>query len=161
MLIRVEDPPVRAVQTIAGITASFPSMPVVAYSSRDDSDLLRRVMIAGNMVGPTSQGIGDRLSRTGYCSDSFSDVFSLGPDGVYSIRCPSSPRIILVPVVDGLPNPGNATIVDFALLYLESYRFNGGHSEVTGKLVRVNITDPEEFLGGYRNNGLRVLRLVQ
>jgi hypothetical protein len=120
----------------------------------------------GNMVGPTRQGIEGRLDRepTSGCGDgsgqdTFTEVFTLGVGGTYTLNCPESPRWMVIPVIDDLTH-STATIISFALLYLEDFDFQGGHSEVTGRLVSVNLpsTDVTQ-VGGYQGNGLRVVRL--
>ena len=95
----------------------------------------------GNMQGPTNQGIDDRfaLPAPGTCAGNARDqVLKTNPDGSVSIRsgCESSPRIIVVPVVDRIENPAKSTVLGFAYMYLTGSSTNGGHSQVTGEFVK-------------------------
>lgn len=122
----------------------------------------------GNMTGPTGQGLKERLLReptsgcgNGAGQDTFSEVFTPGAGGYYGLNCPDSPRLIILPLVNQLANPAPSTVVDFTLMYIEDFKFNGGHSDVRGKLVRVNITDPEAAFGAFHDNGLRLIKLAE
>lgn len=79
----------------------------------------------GNMSGPTSQGLGERLS-----SDS---------TGTYESHSPDSPRILKVPVVQWSGDSGRstATVVGFAAFWLESVGGSGNQNYVTGRFLQL------------------------
>lgn len=124
---------------------------------------------AGNMQGPTRQGIEDRLlgEPTAGCDDDgdgrddAEEVFSLGLDGAYGVECDDSPRAILVPIIDGISQDRPSVVIDFALMYLEDYNFQGGQTEVLARLMRVNVHSASAIVGAYRDNGLRIIRLTE
>lgn len=47
MLVGVEDPPARALQTIESLSELLPDSPIVAYSSQKDAESARKAMVAG------------------------------------------------------------------------------------------------------------------
>jgi len=47
MLVGVEDPPARALQTIESLAELLPDSPIVAYSSQTDAESARRTVVAG------------------------------------------------------------------------------------------------------------------
>lgn len=47
VLVGVEDPPARALQTIESLTELLPDAPVLAYSSQKDAESARRTVVAG------------------------------------------------------------------------------------------------------------------
>ena len=47
VLVGVEDPPARALQTIESLAELLPGSPIVAYSSQKDAESARRAMVAG------------------------------------------------------------------------------------------------------------------
>ena len=47
VLVGVEDPPARALQTIESLTELLPDSPVLAYSSQTDADSARKAVVAG------------------------------------------------------------------------------------------------------------------
>jgi pilus assembly protein CpaE len=47
VLVGVEDPPARALQTIESLTELLPDSPVLAYSSKKDAESARRTVVAG------------------------------------------------------------------------------------------------------------------
>lgn len=121
---------------------------------------------SGNMVGPTNQGLGDRLRREptpgcgdGAGQDTFSEVFTLDAAGYYHINCPDSPRIMVIPVVDRIAYPATSTILDFVLMYLEN---SPGGGQVVARAVSVNYqASSHNVIGAYTGNGIRFIRLTQ
>jgi hypothetical protein len=86
--------------------------------------------LSGNKVGPTDQGIQDRLAQGAKCDvnlngkDDFDEVFK--PTGqvspAYSVACPNSPWLIIIPIVSYESTPvKEVTIRGFSLAYLEDY----------------------------------------
>jgi len=132
--------------------------------------------LPGNKVGPTGQGIADRLlnepstsggvacDRNGNGRDDFAEVFSdrgtaTGPTYAVSYACRNSPRLMTVPIVDQIQPPALSTILGWATVYLDGYACsdddsgscNGkGHWAVTGRIVDAVWTDPEGTLGAYQ-----------
>jgi Flp pilus assembly protein TadG len=95
----------------------------------------------GDMQGPTKQGIDDRFSLpapSGCPGNDRNQVLITNPDGSVSIRpgCESSPRIIVIPVVDKIENPAKSTVLGFSYMYLTGSSNQGGHSQVTGEFVK-------------------------
>lgn len=120
---------------------------------------------SGNMSGPTTQGLSDRLGReptagcgNGAGQDTFSEVFTLGAGGIYHLNCPDSPRVMVIPVVDQLAYPAQSTIVNFVLMYLEN---SPGNANVVGKVVGIDLDPDTNEIGAYTGNGLRYIRLTQ
>lgn len=80
----------------------------------------------GNCVGPTEQGLKDRLNATSAACDTFQETFQL-VDGVYHFTNACNPwkagagskRVVLVPVISD-PDKGKdyVTVNSFALVYL-------------------------------------------
>jgi hypothetical protein len=120
---------------------------------------------SGNMSGPTSQGLSDRLARepTAGCGDgagqdTFSEVFTVGTGGIYHLNCPDSPRVMVIPIVDQLAYPSQSTITNFVLMYLED---SPGGGDVLGRVAGVDIDPETNEIGPYTGNGLRYIRLTQ
>lgn len=123
----------------------------------------------GNMVGPTGQGISDRFSRpvpAGCPGHSESDVLKTNPDGTVTVRpgCETSPRIIIIPVVDQINNPQKSTILGFAFFYLTGSSVNSsgqGHAQVSGKFVRFVTELPNSYYSGSTGNNSTAVKLIQ
>lgn len=119
----------------------------------------------GNMVGPTQQGVQDRLNRPpppGCDGNSRSDVLRNNGDGSVSIRpgCEHSPRIVLIPVVDRIDNPNQSEILGFAFMFLTGIHGGGGHMEVRGEFVEfvTELPGAEYFDTG---SGAKAIKLVE
>jgi Flp pilus assembly protein TadG len=75
----------------------------------------------GNKAGPTDQGVNYRVSLD------HSDLSHIAPN---------SPRVVIVPVIDGIVGNGRngtATVLGFAAFYLEASNSNG---DVTGEFIK-------------------------
>lgn len=132
--------------------------------------------LPGNQVGPTDQGIAERLlgepssfqgvscDSNGNGRDDFDEVFverEAGGGPRYAVRyaCQDSPRLMTVPIVDQISHPNPSTILGWATVYLESYSCVGddsgkcdgkGHWAVTGRIVDAVWSDPEGATGAYQ-----------
>ena len=119
----------------------------------------------GNMVGPTSQGVGDRfaLSAPAGCpGNARSDVLITNGNGSVTIRpgCEASPRIIIIPVVDKIQNPQKSTILGFAYMYLTAVVGSGGGQQVKGEFVKFVTELPKGVYQGF-GGGARAMKLVE
>jgi hypothetical protein len=83
----------------------------------------------GVMAGPISTAIQYRMDKA--CSDSRCQS--------YDTATPDCPRVMYLPVVDTLDVNGkkNVTIVGFAAFFLDGMVDDGGHSQITGKFIRM------------------------
>lgn len=137
--------------------------------------------LAGNKVGPTGQGIDDRLAAepTAGCdtdgngTDDFDEVFT--PTGLptpeYSVACPNSPRIVIIPIVSFESTPiQTVTIRGWSLGYLKGYACVGGgscnggkgHWEVYIDMVDAAYSQSAGFLGAYDpTSGILLRRLIE
>ncbi|MGE5630100.1 MAG: pilus assembly protein TadG-related protein [Caulobacteraceae bacterium] len=82
----------------------------------------------GNMAGPTRDGINDIInSDTNTHSEDLSNL---------ELNCP---RLIKIPIVDSLDACGRSTvkIVGFAAFFLDDVVNRGGHTEITGRFVKI------------------------
>ncbi len=130
----------------------------------------------GNKVGPTDQGIEARLSTepTPGCStdgdgrDDFDEVFS-GSGGSYTVICPHSPRVVVIPIVR-MNNQHTVTIVGWTFGYLDTYSCVGaatcngakGHWEVQVTMVDAVYAQPAPFLSAYNPLGeIPITRLIE
>lgn len=129
----------------------------------------------GNMIGPTRQGMTERLSATDPACDSFDEVFDYDSQaGVWRFRTPrcnpwsgegaGSRRVVLVPVV-GDPTgreTKQVTPKGFALLFLEGLdSCTGSSCQVRARFV-VAAGDIRAVLGPYApGTDLRVTGLVE
>lgn len=93
----------------------------------------------GNMVGPTGQGIEDRLAIAppSTCNTNDRDEILKTVDGKTSIvsGCQNHPRILIIPVVDKIDNPALSTILGFAFMFLHGEAGGGGHTSVETEFV--------------------------
>jgi len=137
-------------------------------------------VLSGNKVGPTDDGIIDRLAQGAQCDadgngiDDFDEVLTPNPAGspTYLVACPDSPWLIIVPIVsyDSVP-VHEVTIRGWALAYLNGYYCVGGtganctgagHWEVDLQMVDAAYSQAGGFLGAYDpNNGIQLRRLVE
>lgn len=116
----------------------------------------------GNMVGPTRQGLTQRLSATDPACSSFDQVFEYDSQArVWRFKTPrcnpwsgegaGSKRVVLVPVVDDPTGGGRGQVVPrgFALLFLEGLDSCSGSScQVRARFV-VAAGDVRAVLGPY------------
>jgi hypothetical protein len=138
--------------------------------------------LSGNKVGGTGQGITTRLSGepTTGCStdgdgtDDFGEVFvpnTSGSGSMYSVACPESPRLIIVPIVTLNGDPvKSVTIEGWALAYLDGYSCVGdgncsggkGHWEVKVTMVDAVYSQAAGFIGAFDPTAaVTVRRLIQ
>jgi|FLYL01.1.fsa_nt_gi hypothetical protein len=85
----------------------------------------------GNKVGGTGHGIEERIEamgtpcdRNGNGRDDFDEIFAanVGPGPEYTVICPDSPRLIIIPIVSYQDTPvQEVTIRGWSLAYLETY----------------------------------------
>lgn len=129
----------------------------------------------GNMIGPTRQGLQDRLAATDPACDTFDEVFSYDPQArswrFNSPRCnpwsgqgASSKRVVLVPVVQDPSggSSGQVTPTGFALVFLEGLdSCTDSSCQVRARFV-VAAGDVRAVLGPYSaGTDLMVTGLVQ
>lgn len=80
----------------------------------------------GNMAGPTRSGVQERIEAD--------------PEATYEDFDRDSPRLVLVPLVDGFDEcqgRGEVTIVGFAAFFLEDATGHGGEARVIGRFIRM------------------------
>jgi hypothetical protein len=120
----------------------------------------------GNMQGPTTQGVNDRLAlpRPSTCNTDVKDrIVSIDPNtGEASIRagCENHPRIIIIPVVDKIANPQQSRIIGFAFMYLIGQSGSGGGSSVSVEFVNFTTTLPGGVYGA-SGTGSTAIRLIE
>jgi hypothetical protein len=131
----------------------------------------------GNKVGGTGHGIDERLlaEATAGCSldgddvDDFNEVFTPNTSGVadYTVTCPDSPRLIIVPIVTLNGDPvKTVTLQGWALAYLESYSCVGaaqctgakGHWEVQITMVDAVYSQAAGFMGAFDPSASIIVR---
>ncbi len=132
----------------------------------------------GNKVGPTDAGIDARLAKGAQCDtngnaiDDFDEVFLPNPGGgaSYTVSCPDSPWLIIVPIVSYSSTPVHeVTIEGWMLAYLMGYQCVGsancngtGHWEVEVQIVDAVYSQTAGFLGAYDpDSGIVLRRLVE
>lgn len=93
----------------------------------------------GNMVGPTGQGIADRLAiappSTCNTNDRNQILKTVGGKTSIVSGCENHPRIVIIPVVDKIDNPAQSTILGFAFMFLHGEGGGGGHTSVETEFV--------------------------
>ena len=107
----------------------------------------------GNMIGPTREGVNERISETGASCDTFAEVFSGPVDGKYQLNPQCNPwlagskhseRVIIVPIISSLCNGQcDVTVLGFTLLFLEGYGpdgCTGSDCEIKGRIVNADVT---------------------
>ena len=87
--------------------------------------------LTGNKVGPTDQGIDERIATggtpcdtNGNGKDDFDEIFKPNPNPgpTYVVACPDSPRIIIIPIVSYASEPvQQVTIRGWTIAYLDTY----------------------------------------
>jgi len=129
----------------------------------------------GNCVGPTEQGLQDRLNATSPACDTFQETFQL-VDGVWRFTKDCNPwkpggagskRVVLVPVVSD-PDQGKAyvTVNSFALVYLTNAATDnicptGKKCDVKAMFVQAH-GDIGSIMGALDpNSDIRFARLVE
>ena len=124
--------------------------------------------LEGNKTGGTGHGIDQRLAAepsagcdtNGNKKDDFSEVFGANSGGTpkYVVTCPSSPRIIIVPIVTLNGDPvKTVTIQGWALAYLQGYTCVGattcsggkGHWEVQLTIADAIYSQSASFIGTF------------
>jgi hypothetical protein len=134
--------------------------------------------LTGNKVGPTGEGIDDRV-ETAICDtnlnnvDDFSEVFQANPGGnpAYVTICPQSPRLIIIPIVSYTDVPvKKVTIRGWALAYLSDYSCvdatncsgGNGHWEVQIEIVEAAYSQAVGFMGDFNpDSGILIRGLVE
>jgi hypothetical protein len=139
--------------------------------------------LGGNKVAGTGKGIEERLAaeatpgctKDGDGVDDFDEVFTPDTSGVaeYTVTCPDSPRLIIVPIVtlNGVPVQ-TVTIQGWALAYLDGYSCVGvgggtctgakGHWEVQITMVDAVYSQAAGYLGAFDpTSAVTVRRLVE
>ena len=120
----------------------------------------------GDMVGPTSQGIKDRLNNPppeGCPGNDRSDVLIQNADGTVSIRpgCEESYRIGVIPVVDQIDDPQPSTILGFAFVFIHGTQGGGGNLQVKVEFVEFVTELPNGIYAGTDENGATAVKLVE
>lgn len=131
----------------------------------------------GNIVGPSAQGIQGRLAQGPKCDansngkDDFEEVFK--PTGqvspAYSVACPNSPWLLIIPIVSLNSDGKTVTIRGWALAYFLKYdcipnaNCNGnGQMEVQVRIADAAYSQSAGFLGAYDPAaGITVRRLIE
>jgi len=101
----------------------------------------------GNMDGPTEDGVEYRIN--------------LDPHATFANFLPSSPRVLLIPIVDSFEVNGRKSVrIDgFASFFLET--FNSHEGEVVGRFVRRIIPGDAAWAGGIPNFGTSTAKLLR
>lgn len=121
----------------------------------------------GNMQGPTSQGISDRLAqpKPSTCNtDDRNQILHTGADGKTSITsgCENHPRIMIIPIVDKIANPAKSTILGFAFMYLLGQAGGGGHASIEMEFVSFTTAIPGgSYTGPANGSGSTAILLVE
>ncbi|MBE0609875.1 MAG: hypothetical protein IH609_10870 [Dehalococcoidia bacterium] len=106
----------------------------------------------GNMVGPTGQGIADRLAIAppSTCNTNERDGILKTEGGKTSIisGCENHPRIVIIPVVDKIDNPAVSTILGFAFMFLHGEAGGGGQTSVEMEFVSFMTAIPGATYNG-------------
>jgi Flp pilus assembly protein TadG len=118
----------------------------------------------GNNTGPTAQGLNTRITTW----KTFDEIVEPVGNDTYRVKDSSTRQLVLIPVVTNLQGgstwPHNAPfqvqVVGFAWFVIEScgalahptYCQNNDGSQVNGRFVRLEDTDPNNGLGGYDPN---------
>lgn len=118
----------------------------------------------GNMVGPTGQGIADRLAIAppATCNTNDRNKILKTTNGVTSIipGCENHPRIVVIPVVDKIDNPNLSTILGFAFMFLHGEAGGGGHTSVETEFVTF-VTDIPGGVYNGTGSGSTSIKLVE
>lgn len=131
----------------------------------------------GAMVGPTQQGLRDRLRDTSPACDTFNEVFYQDPANstrmlIYPECNPFPPysvagsrRVVLVPVIDSLCNGRcDVRIVRFAMVFMNEVQCSGGQAscQVTAQFAEAAFDPSFVKLGAYQgDSALKFARLVE
>ncbi|MDP2858234.1 MAG: pilus assembly protein TadG-related protein [Bacillota bacterium] len=101
----------------------------------------------GNMDGPTSDGVRYRINQD--------------PGATFDKFVPSSPRVILIPIVDSFEVNGRTTvrIEGFASFFLESY--NLSQDEIVGRFMRRIVPGDAAWDGGVADYGTSTVKLMR
>lgn len=109
----------------------------------------------GNMVGPTGQGIADRLAiappSTCNTNDRNQILKTVGGKTSIVSGCENHPRILIIPVVDKIDNPAVSTILGFAFMFLHGEAGGGGHTSVETEFVSFVTAIPGATYNGPAN----------
>jgi Flp pilus assembly protein TadG len=133
--------------------------------------------LAGNGVGPTGSGIAERQAAGPACDpdgiDEFDDVFLFtGGTPPYSVACPTSPWLVVIPIVKENQIPvQTVTIEGWLLAYLKGYKCvssagpctaGKGHWEVQIQMVDATFSAAKGYLTAYNPlAGTTVRRLIK
>lgn len=120
----------------------------------------------GNMQGPTSSGVQYRLDQpapTGCPGTGRDDVLISNRDGTVTIRpgCESSPRIIVLPVVNQINNGEGSTLLGFVTMFLTGQTGNGGNTTVQGEFIRIVSPLPGGEYNGTNTNAASAIFLIK
>ena len=117
---------------------------------------------AGNMAGPTGDGVETRLGSD-ICT--LEDVTDVLEDGTLLVTNPSCPRIVLVPITDDFPAnpPETLQITGFAIFFINEIiveKVNGkDQAQVTGQFIQHAIITSSGEVQEY-DGGIKVIRLI-
>lgn len=119
----------------------------------------------GNMVGPTGQGISDRLAIAPPSTCNTNDrnkILKTDASGKTSIvaGCENHPRIVIIPVVDKIDNPNLSTILGFAYMFLHGQAGGGGQASVETEFVTF-VTDIPGGVYNGTGSGSTSVRLIE
>lgn len=113
----------------------------------------------GNLVGPTRQGLQDRIGDN---TQTFAQVVQPPLDGSsYVILDPNSPRLVLVPIIQELVSPSEDVLVQgFGLFFIDDFAFQGDDTYLFGYFIEATLRTGE-FGPLNVNYGTRKMKLIQ
>ncbi len=113
----------------------------------------------GNLVGPTRQGLEDRLANN---TQTFAQVVQPPADGSsYVILDPNSPRLVLIPIIQELVSPNEDVLVlGFGLFFVDDTEFQGNDTYLYGYFIDATLR-AGDFAPLNVNYGTRKVRLIQ
>jgi hypothetical protein len=121
---------------------------------------------SGSIPGPTQQGITDRIG----VFKPANQIVTVGPNGTATVIDPSSPQLVLIPIIENQDGSTNWTggsmkvrVVGFAWFVITSVTGNGQKVTVTGEFVGIEQADPNATLGAYTGlpGGATAVELTQ
>lgn len=118
---------------------------------------------AGNMAGPTGQGVEARLGSN---TCTLGDVTDVLEDGTLLVTNPSCPRIVLIPFTDEYPpNPSEPLqITGFGVFFINEVVVEKAHghdqAQVTGQFIQHIIITSSGEVQEY-DGDIKIIRLIE
>ncbi|MPZ48487.1 MAG: hypothetical protein GEU75_04100 [Dehalococcoidia bacterium] len=105
----------------------------------------------GNMTGPIKEGLGYRVAGTSSLCNEWSEVTYAGGGLTYECNPwiadgPTSMRVIMIPIVDGLWDEGGRHVVDivgFAIFFIETFdasNCKGSDCDIEGRFIKTQMS---------------------